>query len=383
MRKLSTLQIELYRSGRLEKGFNYRYFVPESINRQWQWSDPMLNTLIEKASISLGELNSFARLVPNLDMFMQLHVTKEAVVSSSIEGTQTNIGEALMQEDEISPHRRNDWLEVRNYLHAMKDAITDLEHLPLSSRLLCKTHELLLSGVRGKHKMPGEFRRSQNWIGGSSLSDAAFIPPAHTYVDELMGDLEMFLHNDDIHVPTLICTGIAHYQFETIHPFLDGNGRIGRLLITLYLVSKGILHQPLLYLSAFFEKRKDLYFGNLTRVREKNEMLHWLRYFLTGVDETARESSNTLSEVLNLKGRLEKTLSNTAGRRTDTALILLTHLFDNPVIRIKQVEQICNLSTKAANDLVNLFHQHSILKEISGQARYRIFCFEPYLDLFN
>ncbi|MBF0537473.1 MAG: Fic family protein, partial [Nitrospirae bacterium] len=341
------MQVELYKSGRLEKGFNYRYFVPELINRQWQWSDPLLNTLLEKASISLGELNSFARLVPNIDIFIQLHVTKEAVVSSSIEGTQTNIGEALMQQEEISPQRRDDWLEVRNYLRAMKNAISDLEQLPLSSRLLCKTHELLLSGVRGEHKMPGEFRRSQNWIGGISLNDAAFIPPAHTYVDELMGDLEKFLHNDDIHVPALIRIGIAHYQFETIHPFLDGNGRIGRLLITLYLVSEGILHQPLLYLSAFFEKRKDLYFENLTRVRVKNDMLHWLKYFLIGVDETARESSNTLSAVLNLKGRLEKTLSNTAGRRTDTALILLMHLFEKPVIRIKQVEQTCNLSTKA------------------------------------
>ncbi|MBF0345717.1 MAG: Fic family protein [Nitrospirae bacterium] len=380
---MKTLQIELYKSGRLERGVNYKYFVPEFINRQWQWNDPLLNTLLEKASISLGELNSFAHLVPNIDMFIQLHVTKEAVVSSSIEGTQTNIGEALMQEDEISPQRRDDWLEVHNYLNAMKNAIIELEHLPLSSRLLCKTHELLLSGVRGKHKMPGEFRRSQNWIGGVSLDDAAFIPPAHTYIDELMGDLEKFLHNDNIYVPALIRVGIAHYQFETIHPFLDGNGRIGRLLITLYLVSKGILYQPLLYLSAFFEKRKDLYFDNLTRVREKNDLLHWLKYFLVGVDETAKCSSSTLSAILNLRGQLEKTLSNIAGRRTDTALILLMYLFEKPIIRIKQVEEICGLSTKAANYLVNLFQQNGILKEISGQVRYRIFCFDPYLKLFD
>ena len=263
------MYIETYKSGHSEKGLNYSYFVPELINRQWEWKDPQLGTMLEKASISLGELNSFARLVPNIVLFIQLHVTKEAVISSRIEGTRTNMDEALMPVEEINPERRNDWLEVRNYSSAMKNAIKELENTPLSSRLLCKTHETLLSGVRGEHKMPGEFRRSQNWIGGASLSDAVFIPPAHTYVNELMGDLEKFLHNETIHVPALVRIGIAHYQFETIHPFLDGNGRIGRLLITLYLVSRKILHQPLLYLSVFFEKNKGLYYDNLTRVREK------------------------------------------------------------------------------------------------------------------
>jgi len=375
--------IEAYKSGRIEKGLQYSYFVPETINLQWEWQDPQLGTLLEKASISLGELNSFARLVPNIDLFIQLHVTKEAVISSRIEGTQTNIDEALMPEEEISPERRNDWLEVRNYSEAMKNAIKELEHIPLSSRLLCKTHERLLSGVRGKHKMPGEFRNSQNWIGGASLSDAVFIPPAHTYLNELMGDLENFLHNENIHVPVLVRIGIAHYQFETIHPFLDGNGRIGRLLITLYLVSQKILHQPLLYLSVFFEKNKSLYYDNLTRVREKNDLMHWLKYFLTGMDETARQSSNTLSDILKLKEQLENAMRNAAGRRTQSALILLTHLFKEPFISVRQAEEICNLSKKAANDLVSLFVQQGILKEISGKTRYRLFLFESYLNLFK
>ena len=375
--------IEAYKSGRIEKGLQYSYFVPETINLQWEWQDPQLGTLLEKASISLGELNSFARLVPNIDLFIQLHVTKEAVISSRIEGTQTNIDEALMPEEEISPERRNDWLEVRNYSEAMKNAIKELEHIPLSSRLLCKTHERLLSGVRGKHKMPGEFRNSQNWIGGASLSDAVFIPPAHTYLNELMGDLENFLHNENIHVPVLVRIGIAHYQFETIHPFLDGNGRIGRLLITLYLVSQKILHQPLLYLSVFFEKNKSLYYDNLTRVREKNDLMHWLKYFLTGMDETARQSSNTLSDILKLKEQLENAMRNAAGRRTQSALILLTHLFKEPFISVRQAEEICSLSKKAANDLVSLFAQQGILKEISGKTRYRLFLFESYLNLFK
>lgn len=377
------MDIEAYKSGRLEKGFNYSYFVPESINRQWEWKDPQLSTLLEKASISMGELNSFARLVPNIDLFIQLHVTKEAVISSRIEGTQTNMDEALMPEEEISPERRNDWLEVRNYSEAMGNAIKELEQIPLSSRLLRKAHERLLAGVRGEHKMPGEFRTSQNWIGGASLNDAVFIPPAHTYVNELMGDLENFLHNESIHVPALIRTGIAHYQFETIHPFLDGNGRIGRLMITLYLVSQKILHQPLLYLSVFFEKNKSLYYDNLTRVREKNDLMRWLKYFLTGVDETARQASNTLSDILKLKEQVENTLRDTAGRRTHSALALLTHLFKEPFINVRQAEGICDLSKKAANDLVNLFVQQGILKEISGKTRYRLFLFAPYVDLFK
>lgn len=377
------MDIEAFKSGRLEKGLNYRYFVPEPVNRQWEWKDPRLSTLLEKTSISLGELNSFARLVPNIDLFIQLHVTKEAVISSRIEGTQTNIDEALMPEEEISPERKNDWLEVRNYSEAMNNAIKELEIIPLSSRLLCKAHERLLAGARGEQKMPGEFRRSQNWIGGASLDDAIFIPPAHTYVNKLMGDLENFLHNESIHVPALVRIGIAHYQFETIHPFLDGNGRIGRLLITLYLVSQKILHQPLLYLSVFFEKNKGLYYDNLTRVREKNDLMHWLKYFLIGLDETARQASNTLSEILKMKEQVEKTIRREAGRRTHSALALLTHLFKEPIISVKQAEGICDMSKKAANDLVSLFVQQGILKEISGKTRYRLFLFAPYLDLFK
>lgn len=375
--------IEAFLAGRKEKGLEYLYFVPEPVNVQWQWKDVQLGVLLEKASISLGELNSYARLVPNTELFIQLHVTKEAVVSSRIEGTQTQLDEALLPEEEVLPERRNDWLEVRNYMAAMNGAIQQLEHLPLSSRLLRQAHESLLSGVRGQHRQPGEFRRSQNWIGGSSLKDAAFIPPAHHYIDPLMGDLENFLHNREIVVPSLIRIGIAHYQFETIHPFLDGNGRIGRLLITLYLVSEKILHKPLLYLSSFFEKNRVLYYENLTRVREKNDLLHWLKYFLVGVDETARKAAQTLSEVLVLKQDTERRLTECSGRRAKTALTLISHLFVNPVVTVKQVQQICGLSTKSANDLVTFFHDEGILKEVSGQTRYRIFAFSEYLDKFE
>jgi Fic family protein len=376
-------KIEEFVAGRTEKGAGYHYFIPEPINFQWQWEDAQLTALLEKAALSLGELNSFARLVPNVDLFIQLHVTKEAVVSSRIEGTRTNVEEALLLEEEVSPERRDDWVEVNNYTQAMQTAISELENLPLSSRLLRQTHAILLSGVRGERKLPGTFRTSQNWIGGATPSDAIFVPPAHTYINELMGDLENFLHNTDIHVPALIRIGLAHYQFETIHPFLDGNGRIGRLLITLYLVSEKILHQPLLYLSTFFEQNKTLYYDNLNRVREKNDLLQWLKYFLVGVDQTSRHASQTLSQVMQIKTETEELLRRESGRRAQSAITLLHFLFQNPVVRVRQVEKYCGLSTKAANDLVSFFREKGILQETNEQARNRVFVFQRYLGLFR
>ena len=231
--------------------------------------------------------------------------------------------------------------------------------------------------------MPGEFRRSQNWIGGASIDDAVFVPPAHTHIDELMGDLENFLHNDQIDVPALIRIGIAHYQFETVHPFLDGNGRIGRLLITLYLVSEKILDQPLLYLSAFFEQDKGLYYDNLSRAREKNDLLQWCKYFLVGVEETARKANATLAEVLQLKQSLESLIHRDWGRRTQSAITLLNALFKEPFVKVKDVESICSLSPKAAGSLVQSFVDAGVLKEFTGQSRNRVFVFEEYLGLFE
>lgn len=375
--------LEKYKSGTFQNGINYKYLIPTKINDQWQWQDSQLNTLLEKASIHLGELNSYAKLVPNIDLFIQLHVKKEAVISSRIEGTQTNIKEAILPVEEIAPERRNDWKEVKNYTDALNNAITSLSQLPLSSRLLKKAHEILLTGVRGEHKLPGEFRTSQNWIGGSGPSDAVFVPPAPFFVEELMGDLENFLHNERINVPALIRIGIAHYQFETIHPFLDGNGRIGRLLITLFLVDQNILHLPLLYLSAYFERHKSNYYDNLTRVREKNDLLNWLKYFLIGIEQTSKEAVGKLSEIILFKKNLEGEIHKNWGRRTQSALILLNHLFNEPLVTVKEAEKICSLSKKAAGDLIESFEDYGILEELTGQSRNRVFIFNSYLDLFN
>jgi len=377
------IQLENFEAGRWEKGPDYQYFVPTHINEQWEWRNAGLNSLLEKASLKLGELNSFARLVPNIDLFIHLHVIKEAVISSRIEGTQTHIDEALLPEEDVKPERRADWKEVNNYTRALNAAIGKLEQLPLSSRLLRNTHKILLEGARGEHTLPGEFRNSQNWIGGSSLADAIFIPPAHHYVPDLMSDLEKFLHNKDIKVPELIKIGIAHYQFETIHPFLDGNGRIGRLMITLFLISERIMDKPLLYLSTFFERNKGLYYDNLTNVRERNGMLQWLKYFLVGIAQTSEKAVKTLSKILELKSQTENQIRSGWGRRVNSALILLNYLFEHPVIQIRKVEEVCGLSFKAANDLVSSFENDHIVKEMTGQSRNRIFIFERYINLFE
>lgn len=375
--------IEEFVSGRFERGYEYEYFVPEPINRQWTWSDGILNELLEGASLRLGELNSFARLVPNIDLFIHLHVVKEAVLSSRIEGTQTTFDQALLPFDEIRAEDRNDWKEVHNYTDALNDAIESLKKLPLSARSLRATHEILMRGVRGEDKLPGEFRRSQNWIGGASLADAVFIPPSDIYVTELMSDLELFLHNRNIHVPALIRAGLAHYQFETIHPFCDGNGRVGRLLITLYLVSEKILDRPLLYLSAFFERNKTLYYDNLTKVREKNDLMGWLKYFLVGVEQTASEAVETLGNIIALKSELENEIRRNFGKRSNSALELLDKMFTEPVLTKKTTGANLGLSKKASSDLVNLFVEIGILREITGNQRNQVFIFERYVRLFS
>lgn len=377
------ITLEHFKPGHYESGFGYRYFVPAKINDEWVWNSPEISQLLERAAVKLGMLNSFAHLVPNLDLFIELHVTKEAVLSSRIEGTQTKMDEALLPLEEVNPERRNDWQEVNNYIKALNEAIIDLEKLPISTRLIRKTHKLLMHKVRGEHKMPGDFRTSQNWIGGNSLSDAKFIPPRDMYVGDLMGDLECFLNNEDIKTPALIRIAIAHYQFETIHPFLDGNGRIGRLLITLFLVKEQILDKPLLYLSTYFEKNKGLYYDNLSNVREKNDMKQWIKYFLVGIEQTASKSAETLREILSFKDNMENSIRGSYGRRSTHAIMLLHSLMKNPYTTVEKAAATCSLSYKAANDLVKKMNKDGYLVEITGQSRNRLYVFQSYLDMFN
>ena len=376
------MKIEDFKSGRYEQGYKYKYFIPEKINHSWSWNDPSLSVLLEKASLKLGELNSMARIVPDIDMFIHMHVTNESVISSRIEGTKTNIEEALLPEEEINPEKIDDWKEVNNYTKALNKSIAKMNKFPISTPLFKEAHATLMENVRGENKQPGEYRISQNWIGGASLDDAVFVPPSHELVGELMGDLENFIHNANLEIPQLIRIALAHYQFETIHPFLDGNGRIGRLMITLFLVEKNILEKPLLYLSYFFERKKSLYYDNLTNVRTKNDLIGWIKYFLIGIQEVSEKSIKTLKKIITLKERIEIEIF-TWRRKSNSAHMLMKYLFQTPFVTISDAQKITKLSKKSAGDLVNLFEEKKYLFEITGSPRYKFYIFKPYMDLFK
>ena len=376
------MDIKDFKAGVFSAQFQYKSFLPEVINLEWVVSDPSVNILLEDANLKLGALDAFSIIVPNVDVFIQMHVVKEATKSSRIEGTQTHLEEAVQKLANIDPEKRDDWQEVQNYMKAMSVAITELERLPLSSRLFCNTHKLILNSVRGQQKQPGEFRRSQNWIGGSSIKDAIFVPPIHEEVNRLMGDLENFINNNTIQVPHLIRIAIAHYQFETIHPFLDGNGRLGRLLITLYLVSNSLLHKPTLYLSDFFEKHKELYYDNLMGTRIKNDLTQWIKFFLVAVAETASQGCQTFKDILTLREHIEG-LIMTLGKKTALSKDLLNYLYKSPIISVQDVIDDLGVSKPTANAIIRNFQKLDILYEQTGFKRNRIFVFEQYLNLFK
>ncbi|MES2684435.1 MAG: Fic family protein [Pseudomonadota bacterium] len=372
-----------FRAGRYENRFEYQAFLPEPINREWVIADPELSDLLGRADRALGELNAFSQLIPDIDFFIRMHVAKEATQSSRIEGTQTNIEDAFKDANDLSPEQRDDWGEVQNYIRAINTAIEALQTLPLSSRLLRQTHAVLMSGVRGERKQPGEFRTSQNWIG-VSLKNAVFVPPHHEHVPELMSDLEQFLHANQIFVHPLVRIALAHYQFETIHPFLDGNGRLGRLMISLYLASEGLLHKPALYLSDYFERNKTAYIDHLMAVRQGNHLREWLVFFLFGVEETARASAAVFREVLSLKQRIEReVLPRFSTRRQDNAQALMRQLYAQPVGDVKWAVEITGASINTAAALIADLVAFGVLVEITGQRRNRLFVFQPYLDIFR
>ena len=375
------MDIKDFIAGSYKQQYKYESFSPSKINHSYVWSDGSINTLLEEANILLGQLNAYTTIVPNVDLFVQMHITKEANTSSRIEGTKTEMDEALMEKENIDPERRDDWEEVQNYIKAMNEAIEALKTLPISKRLIRQTHETLLQGVRGEVKQPGVFRISQNWIGGSNLTNAFYIPPHQDEVEELMSDLESFIHNDELNVPHLIKLAIVHYQFETIHPFLDGNGRIGRLLITLYLVSNGLLNYPSLYLSDFFERNKGAYYDALTVVRSSNDLQHWIKFFLTAVIETSNKSIETFNGILELKSRMDIYIAS-LGRKAENGQKLITYLYKQPVVDSKKTMKILGVSAKTAGSLLKDFEKEGILVEYTGFQRNRSFIFNEYIELF-
>jgi Fic family protein len=376
------MELNHFIAGKKTQRYQYKSFEPSEINIAWKIDNVELVMLLSQASIKLGELNAFSQLIPDIDFFIKMHIFKEGTTSSKIEGTRTNFDEALQKVDYIQPEKKDDWQEVQNYVLAMNKAIKSLDKLPLSNRLLKQTHKSLMQGVRGKFKLPGEFRQSQNWIGGSSLVDATFIPPHQDNVEYLMADLEKFLHNENLLVPHLIKIGIAHYQFETIHPFLDGNGRIGRLLITLYLVSNGLLHKPTLYLSDYFEKNKLLYYDNLTRVRTHNDMIQWLKFFLEGVRDTSQSSIQTFKEIIKLRSQVEYKIIS-LGKKQALAKSFLQCLYSKPIIDASETAEALEINITTALRLIDDFIKLKILKEVTGYKRNRIFIFDDYMKLFR
>jgi Uncharacterized conserved protein len=371
-----------FKSGQYISQGYYKSFQPEFINRQLHVDSMEVVQLLSQADRELGRLDMYSKYIPNIDLFISMHVLKEATQSSKIEGTQTNMDEALLDKEDIPLDKRDDWEEVQNYIKAMEWAISELKNLPFSSRLIRETHKVLLQGVRGEKKQPGEFRISQNWIGGATINDAVFIPPVHTSVPELMSDIEKFLHNEEIFLPELLKIGLVHYQFETIHPFLDGNGRVGRLLIPLYLVSKGILQKPILYLSDFFEKNRNLYYDNLTVVREKNDLNQWYKFFLVGVIETARKGITTFDNILQLQKNVEVNLQG-LGSRVANAKKVVDSLYKRPVINAEKVHEIADISMPSSYKLISDLEKMDILKEVTGGQRRRMYVFDNYLKLFR
>jgi len=346
--------------------------------------DLSLASRLSAADRALGNLNGAAEILPDTDTFVFMYVRREAVLSSQIEGTEASLMDLLEWErqterdERLVPAR-----EISNYIRAMRHGLDELNRLPLSQRLIRSIHRVLMEGVRGgeTHRTPGEFRRSQNWVGGPGPQTATYVPPPVPQMQDSLNQYESFLHAESA-VPPLIQVALAHAQFETIHPFLDGNERMGRLLITFQLASQGILREPVLYLSIFFKRNRREYYDRLQAVRDNGDWEGWVSFFLDGVAEVATEASATVRRILTLRDDTREQLTRDFGRRSGNALQVLHSLFTSPLISVRDAIEITDLSQPAANRLVNDLTEAGVLREITGRKRDRLFRFDSYLELF-
>jgi Fic family protein len=361
----------------------YKAFIPKPLPPSPAMRyDEELQSLLSTADRSLARLDGITTVLPNPDFFIAMYVKKEALLSSQIEGTQASLEGVLEFEADLIPKENLDEIkEVINYVRALNHGIERLKELPMSLRLIREIHKILLEETRGAHRNPGQFRRSQNWIGppGFPLSEAIFVPPPPDLVIPAMGELEKFLHQES-NIPPLVKIGLIHAQFETIHPFLDGNGRIGRLLITFYLFWKEILSKPLLYLSFYLKKKRPEYYELLMKVRTDGAWEEWIKYFLIGVSDTSEEAANSAREIIQLKDKLIAELYKNS-IASIYAVRLIDLLFKTPLISTKEIIDKLKISKEAANELVKKFEKIHILKEITGKQRYKKYSFKQYIEI--
>lgn len=376
------MNIEDYVAGTYVERYQYKCFVPSLVNHEWTWKSAILTSSLERAVRALASLDAFSRFVPDIGLFIRMHVVREANASSRIEGTQTEIEEAVLPESAVLEERRDDWREVNNYVRAMDEAINNLAKLPLSMRLLKDSHQILLSGTRGSNKTPGEIRTSQNWIGGTSISTARFVPPAPEYLPELLSDLEYFWHNDRIYVPNLIRIAISHYQFESIHPFLDGNGRIGRLLIPFFLINCGELALPSLYISSYFEGHRDEYYASLSRVRTEGDLLGWVIFFLNAVECTCQRGCEAFKRIFTFKDKMNA-YSAAKAARTGNLMRIFNYLYSHPSATINEISEGASVDYRTANRCVKDLVNDHVLLPANEDKRNRIYSLVEYLELFK
>ncbi len=363
----------------------YRAFIPAPLPPDPPIAmDDELQTLLSTADRALGRLDGSIQTLPDSDLFVLMYVRKEAVLSSQIEGTQSSLNDLLRAEARIyDPDRPADVKEVSNYVAALNYGLDRLVDLPISVRLIREIHERLMQGVRGAHLQPGELRQSQNWIGppGVTLNEATFVPPPPHEVPQALGDLERFMHASDA-MPALIRIGLTHAQFETIHPFLDGNGRVGRLLITFLLCEQGTLLSPVLYLSHYFKANRAEYYAYLQDIRERGSWEAWLKFFLRGVAEVSGEATETARAIVNLREMDRNRIVNELGRVAGNALKVHEALFRFPMVSVNPIAELLDVSFASANRLVERLVDVGILTEATGNARNRVFRYQNYINIF-
>lgn len=376
----SQIFLEDFISGTVHASPRAKYFLPNSINKQWIIADPIILTALERIYIKFGELNNYAINNPALDGFIFGHIAKEAWLSNKLDGINMDFKSVFLPEETFPiAEDKKKWQEIRNYIDTLNFVLEESDKKPLSLRMLKKAHTNMYRATVGKQTHAGNFRKRQR----AENKSLTITPPLNKFIAELMGDVEDFMLNESIKVPYLIRVAIVHYQLETICPFDFGNGKLARMLDIVYLIKKNILKKPLLVPSEFLGKNQQSYFDTLNRAREKNDLMFWIRYFLENIEQSVDASIIILKQAEVLKNDLSQLIKNDWGRRATSGLLFLEHLFKQPAIDVGIIQEVCQLSKKAANDLVKEFVKSGILEEVSGQIRYRVFLFSPYVNLYQ